>query len=148
MDYGDEPPPPYQAHEGYRCPPPYSPPQYPGPQEVDVGGHATGTNPVAPGPVTMSDPPPPDFMNRAIFVTICCFWPTGIFAIMKASESRRACARGDFLSARDNAKSSRQLSNISIMIGGVLMLVTIVVVGLYWFFVIIPNLSSGPDRYR
>lgn len=33
----------------------------------------------------MAEPPPPDFMGRAIFATLCCFWPIGIFALMKAS---------------------------------------------------------------
>lgn len=36
--------------------------------------------------MTMDERPPHDFMNRAICVTICCFWPTGIVAILKASE--------------------------------------------------------------
>jgi hypothetical protein len=34
----------------------------------------------------MAEPPPPDYMTRAILVTVCCCWPIGIFAIMKASE--------------------------------------------------------------
>ena len=42
-----------------------------------------GTYPVA-GQQNM--PPPPDYFTRAIFVTLCCFWPTGILAIMKASD--------------------------------------------------------------
>ena len=38
-------------------------------------------------PVTnQTGPPPPDYFGRAIFVTLCCFWPTGILAIMKASD--------------------------------------------------------------
>nr|XP_022315367.1 proline-rich transmembrane protein 1-like [Crassostrea virginica] len=125
MDYGDDPPPPYQVlHEEYECPPPYPPPQYPGPREADVEGHDTDTYPVAPGPVTMYEPPPPDYMTRAIFVTICCFCPTGIFAIIKACKSRRACARGDFQAARDSAKKSFELSNISIRIGVLLILLS------------------------
>lgn len=81
--------------------------------------------------MTMNEPPPPDYMNRAIFVTICCFWPTGIFAIMKASESRSAYARGDVHSARSNSNSARQLSNISIMAGVASILVAVIFVGVY-----------------
>ena len=39
--------------------------------------------------------PPADYFGYSIFVTICCCWPIGIFAIMKASATREAIARGD-----------------------------------------------------
>lgn len=59
------------------------------PQNQQLGGFiANPQNPyiVAPEQMTMDERPPHDFMNRAICVTICCFWPTGIVAILKASE--------------------------------------------------------------
>ncbi|XP_055998113.1 uncharacterized protein LOC125646748 isoform X1 [Ostrea edulis] len=94
-DFRNEPPPQYQPNQGNGYPPQYQPPQQYAPQYTDhpgfpAGGYSANTVVLAPGPMTMNDPPPPDYMNRAIFVTICCFWPTGIFAIMKASESRSA----------------------------------------------------------
>ncbi|KAK3103135.1 hypothetical protein FSP39_016740 [Pinctada imbricata] len=79
----------------------------------------------------MYEPPPPDQMTKAIFVTICCFWPTGIFAIMKASEARSAVARGDMGSARSYSNAARQLSNISIMAGVASILILIVIMGIY-----------------
>ncbi|XP_061178039.1 proline-rich transmembrane protein 1-like [Saccostrea echinata] len=131
-DYRNEAPPQYQPPQGYGYPPQYPPQQVADHPGFPPGGYtSTNTVLVAPGPMTMNEPPPPDYMNRAIFVTICCFWPTGIFAIMKASESRSAYARGDILSARSNANSARQLSNISIMAGVASVLVAIIIVGVY-----------------
>ncbi|XP_048729226.1 proline-rich transmembrane protein 1-like isoform X2 [Ostrea edulis] len=135
-DFRNEPPPQYQPNQGNGYPPQYQPPQQYAPQYTDhpgfpAGGYSANTVVLAPGPMTMNDPPPPDYMNRAIFVTICCFWPTGIFAIMKASESRSAYARGDIQSARSNASSARQLTNISIMAGVASVLVSIIIVGVY-----------------
>ncbi|XP_022307414.1 proline-rich transmembrane protein 1-like [Crassostrea virginica] len=130
-DFGNEPPPQYQPNQGYGQPPQYAPQPYSDHPGFPAGGYTTNTVLVAPGPVTMNEPPPPDYMTRAIFVTICCFWPTGIFAIMKASESRSAYARGDFQSARSNANSARQLSNISIMAGVASVLIGIIIVGVY-----------------
>lgn len=130
-DYGDEPPPQYQPSPGYGYPPQYPPQQYTDHPGFPPGGYSTNAVIVAPGPMTMNEPPPPDYMNRAIFVTICCFWPTGIFAIMKASESRSAYARGDVHSARSNSNSARQLSNISIMAGVASILVAVIFVGVY-----------------
>ena len=39
---------------------------------------------MVPGAASMG--PPQDYMCAAIFVTLCCFWPTGIIAIMKAND--------------------------------------------------------------
>lgn len=147
--FGDEPPPPYQPRLGNGNPPYYPPPKYT--DQPCVASEQSFTNPsiVAPGPVrTNEPPPPPDYMNRAIFVTMCCFWPTGIFAIMKASESRSAIARGDMESARSHSSTARQLSNISVIAGVAFLLVGMLIAGLYWFFGVIPNMSSGPQEYQ
>ncbi|XP_025084739.1 proline-rich transmembrane protein 1-like isoform X2 [Pomacea canaliculata] len=37
-----------------------------------------------------------DHMCLAIFTTLCCFWPIGIFAIFRACEARKARATGYF----------------------------------------------------
>uniref|UniRef100_K1RGZ6 Proline-rich transmembrane protein 1 n=1 Tax=Magallana gigas TaxID=29159 RepID=K1RGZ6_MAGGI len=85
---------------------------------------------VAPEQMTMDERPPHDFMHRAICVTICCFWPTGIVAILKASEARNAYARGDIEAAKRSTHEAHQMSNISILIGLASFLLVLIIVGI------------------
>lgn len=87
------------------------------------------TAPVA--PVMAYQPPAEDHMCRAIFATFCCFWPIGIFAIMKASEARSAYARGDAVSGQSASSSARQLSNIAIGVGVASIVIAAIIVGVY-----------------
>jgi len=55
---------------------------------------------VAPGQMAMHMPngialmesrrPPHDYLPIAVLTTVCCFWPTGIIAIIKAVQVNRA----------------------------------------------------------
>ncbi|XP_065941970.1 uncharacterized protein [Magallana gigas] len=100
-------------------------------QQLD-GFIANPQNPymVAPEQMTMDERPPHDFMHRAICVTICCFWPTGIVAILKASEARNAYARGDIEAAKRSTHEAHQMSNISILIGLASFLLVLIIVGI------------------
>lgn len=103
------------------------------PQNQQLGGFiANPQNPymVAPEQMTMDERPPHDFMHRAICVTICCFWPTGIVAILKASEARNAYARGDIEAAKRSTHEAHQMSNISILIGLASFLLVLIIVGI------------------
>ncbi|OWF36528.1 proline-rich transmembrane protein 1-like [Mizuhopecten yessoensis] len=131
-----QPPPGYDSVPQYQ---PYGPPSG-APMYMYQGGHPHYQAQMSPGqtqvlvvppPQTFSEPPPPDYMNRAIFTTICCFWPVGIFAIMKASEAKNAYARGDFLGAKSNSDSARRLSNIAIFAGVASIVVSMIIVGVY-----------------
>lgn len=64
------------------------------------------------------------------------------------SISRSAIARGDMESARSHSSTARQLSNISVIAGVAFLLVGMLIAGLYWFFGVIPNMSSGPQEYQ
>ncbi|CAL1538279.1 unnamed protein product [Lymnaea stagnalis] len=121
--------------QGYGPPPNYmggAPPgQYPQQQF-----QYTNTNNVVvtqqPGsfPV-VAGPPPADHMCAAIFVTICCFWPTGILAIMKANEARNALARGDIPTATAHARSARSMVIISVVIGIIALVIAAIIIGVY-----------------
>ncbi|KAK3101963.1 hypothetical protein FSP39_007670, partial [Pinctada imbricata] len=89
---------------------------------------------VAPGNVSMQTTQVviDDYMNRAVIATICCFWPVGIFAIMKSSECRSALSRGDISAAQEHSNSARQLSNVAILVGGISVVVVIIVIGVYF----------------
>ncbi|XP_076450358.1 uncharacterized protein LOC143286607 [Babylonia areolata] len=69
----------------------------------------------------------PDHMNLAVFTTVCCCWPLGLVAILRAQESRRALQQGDMISASVFASESRRFSLWAIA-GGVLCLVISVVI--------------------
>ncbi|XP_076115040.1 proline-rich transmembrane protein 1-like isoform X1 [Mytilus galloprovincialis] len=111
---------------------PQKPQDHPGFPPAPGTGYQTQYNVVAPGMVTMAEPPPPDYMTRAIMVTVCCFWPIGIFAIMKASESKSAYARGDLAGAKENSRSAKQLSNIGIAAGVVSVVILVIIMGVYF----------------
>lgn len=109
----------------------YAPTDHPGFPAAPIEGQQANYRVVAPGYVTMVEPPPPDYMTRAILVTVCCFWPIGIFAIMKASESRAAYARGDIASSKENSRSAKQLTNIGMAAGAVSLVIAMILMGVY-----------------
>nr|XP_020633351.1 proline-rich transmembrane protein 1 isoform X1 [Pogona vitticeps] len=61
--------------------------------------------------------PPHDYLPIAVLTTICCFWPTGIIAIIKAVQVRTAIARGDIVSAEIASREARNFSFISLAVG-------------------------------
>ncbi|CAB1321102.1 unnamed protein product [Coregonus sp. 'balchen'] len=61
--------------------------------------------------------PPHDYLPIAVFTTVCCFWPTGIIAIIKAVQVRTAVARGDMVTAEIASREARNFSFISLAVG-------------------------------
>ncbi|XP_069054118.1 proline-rich transmembrane protein 1 [Lepisosteus oculatus] len=61
--------------------------------------------------------PPHDYLPIAVLTTVCCFWPTGIIAIIKAVQVRTAIARGDMVSAEIASREARNFSFISLAVG-------------------------------
>ncbi|XP_041366662.1 uncharacterized protein LOC121381419 [Gigantopelta aegis] len=76
--------------------------------------------------------PVPDYTRLAIFATIFCCLPLGIFAILRAQDARRAAARDDPVIGIQLAGSSKRLSIIAIACG-ILLLVPATCV-LIWYF--------------
>ncbi|XP_066531851.1 proline-rich transmembrane protein 1 [Hoplias malabaricus] len=82
---------------------------------------------VAPGQMAMQMPPsitlmeprrpPHDYLPIAVLTTVCCFWPTGIIAIIKAVQVRTAVARGDMVTAEIASREARNFSFISLAVG-------------------------------
>ncbi|KAG1947318.1 hypothetical protein R3I94_019011 [Phoxinus phoxinus] len=82
---------------------------------------------VAPGQMAMHMPngialmesrrPPHDYLPIAVLTTVCCFWPTGIIAIIKAVQVRTAVARGDMVTAEIASREARNFSFISLAVG-------------------------------
>ncbi|XP_046582835.1 proline-rich transmembrane protein 1-like [Haliotis rubra] len=124
-------PPQGQPVQGYTQYPVYQQ-GYGNPPVMQYGNNVTTviqTQPMIQG--GQNTTPPQDHMCGAIFVTLCCFWPTGIIAIMKANDARCAMARGDMVSANLAAKSSKQMINISIIVGIIVLIVCGLIFGLY-----------------
>ncbi|XP_014033104.1 proline-rich transmembrane protein 1 isoform X2 [Salmo salar] len=61
--------------------------------------------------------PPHDYLPIAVLTTVCCFWPTGIIAIIKAVQVRTAVARGDMVTAEIASREARNFSFISLAVG-------------------------------
>ncbi|CAL8396606.1 unnamed protein product [Gadus morhua 'NCC'] len=74
--------------------------------------------PMPPG-ITSDGPPaaPNDYLPIAVLTTVCCFWPTGIIAIIKAVQVRTAIARGDMVTAEIASREARNFSFISLAVG-------------------------------
>ncbi|KAL3880753.1 hypothetical protein ACJMK2_032969, partial [Sinanodonta woodiana] len=64
---------------------------------------------------------PPNVMFLAIFACVCCFWPTGVFAIMFANQANSVI---DNKLAWMKYKASTALSTVSIILGLIWIAVT------------------------
>ncbi|KAH9490115.1 Proline-rich transmembrane protein 1 [Bulinus truncatus] len=85
-----------------------------------------------------------DHMTAAILVTLCCFWPTGIIAILRASEARSAMARGDVAAAASHSRSAKSMVTISIVIGVISIILLTIILGVYFGLL----MSSINKRYN
>ncbi|XP_050775651.1 proline-rich transmembrane protein 1 [Gopherus flavomarginatus] len=95
-------------------------PVYPVGTPYPSGNSPPGVSPpqMPPG-IAILEPrrPPHDYLPIAVLTTICCFWPTGIIAIIKAVQVRTAVARGDIVSAEIASREARNFSFISLAVG-------------------------------
>lgn|SRR6218665_1401314 len=82
-------------------------------------------------PATLADPPA-DHLGYSIFVTICCCWIIGLFAIIKSAECRSAIAAGDRSTADIKSRQAKKLGNVALGLGIVTLVVTIVLFGVYY----------------
>jgi len=139
----------YAPQPGYGQPP--SDPAYP------PAGYGYSNQPAQPPPnygqtipastagvhiTTVSQASPPNYLGLALFVTFCCFWPTGICAIVKSTEVNNAFARGDHAGAKAASDSARKLSYISIGCGIASIVISVVFVIIY-YVVIAASISSS-----
>ncbi|XP_074990656.1 proline-rich transmembrane protein 1 [Calonectris borealis] len=114
------PSPPLFAPQAFGAAPPGpGPGPLPGPVGVPVGGTlggAVGGPGGVPGGLE-GRRAPHDYLPIAVLTTLCCFWPTGVVAIVKAVQVRTAVARGDIVSAEIASREARNFSFISLAVG-------------------------------
>ncbi|XP_047239622.1 proline-rich transmembrane protein 1 isoform X2 [Girardinichthys multiradiatus] len=88
---------------------------------MPAGGTHPGIPPgqmqMPPSITLMDRRPPHDYLPIAVLTTVCCFWPTGIIAIIKAVKVRMAIARGDMVTAEIASREARNFSFISLAVG-------------------------------
>ncbi|XP_070559123.1 proline-rich transmembrane protein 1-like [Ptychodera flava] len=121
------PPPSYHEPVMHGYPQAMPPP----PQQPTQFTSANNTVVVAPAPQTMIHVQrvPDDHMGLAIFATICCFWPVGIFAILKARDVHKRAYEGDMMGSEQASRSARMLSLVSLGVGiGIIVLSIIIVI--------------------
>jgi hypothetical protein len=90
-----------------------------------------------PGPVMLLSTgplqdPPDDYLFYSIFVTVCCCWLVGIFAIVSSSECRSAIATGDRLTAEIKSRSARSKANLALGLGIASLVAFGVIMGVYY----------------
>ncbi|KAK6190088.1 hypothetical protein SNE40_002023 [Patella caerulea] len=119
------------------------------PPQYTPYGHPGYTNVVVSQPppaMAVTGPPPQDHMCAAVFVTLCCFWPTGIIAIIKAMDARNALERGDLMTAQNSARSAKQMVTISVIVGIISIIVVGILVGVY-VGVILAQINDSNSYY-
>lgn len=109
-----------QTQQGYRQDyhQPYSPPAYQNQYSQMGTGYGYGTVPKI-----------PSYMGWAIATLILCFWPTGIVAVVYASQVGSKLAVGDFAGARESSRKAKMWSWISfgVALAGVAIVVLIMI---------------------
>jgi hypothetical protein len=79
--------------------------------------------------------PPQTYLVPSILVTIFCFLPTGIAAIVFAAKAGSSTTVGDFQGAADASRKARMLVFVSVGIG--------LLFWLFWLIVIAVGATSG-----
>ncbi|XP_072045063.1 transmembrane protein 91-like [Amphiura filiformis] len=92
--------------------------------------------------VVVTDPTPPiiirhhtvipkDYFGLALFVTLCCFLPLGIVALIKSNDVRVRAAHGDQLGAQQASQHAQTFSMIGLGIGVASWAISLVVLIIY-----------------
>nr|XP_022288666.1 proline-rich transmembrane protein 1-like [Crassostrea virginica] len=104
---------------GYEYPPRGQNPGYNYGERDSWQRHDTTTVVTQTGPVPMVIEPVPhcDWMIPAVLTCLCCFWPTGICAIISASKANAAAARGDVTETHRLSSKARSLVIASFALG-------------------------------
>ncbi|ESO89457.1 hypothetical protein LOTGIDRAFT_234300 [Lottia gigantea] len=79
-------------------------------------------------------------LGFAIFTCLCCFFPTGIVAIIFACMSQSSSDRNDFTKAQEEGNLAKILSIISLVIG--LIWIIAVIIYVIVFFVVLADAVS------
>ncbi|KAJ8029901.1 Proline-rich transmembrane protein 1 [Holothuria leucospilota] len=125
-----------------RKPPQQSyPPQqmHPPPQQGDSTQPGTSSQQSPVTTMVIRDPqiPAKDYLVFAIFVTMCCCWPLGIVAIIKALNVRKLNGRGDYSLAQQASQKAKKWSIGSLICGIVLQLFFIVFVVVFVVLIVL-----------
>nr|XP_011426690.2 proline-rich transmembrane protein 1 [Crassostrea gigas] len=108
--------------------------QYPSPGGAQYQGNqyqpqATPLVITQPGVVPMDvkrAPQARDWMVPAVLSCLCCFWPTGICAIMAANNASSAARYGNIIEAKIESRRARNYVIISVIVGIILIVITII----------------------
>ncbi|XP_061195112.1 proline-rich transmembrane protein 1-like [Saccostrea echinata] len=115
-------------YPGYQYPPkgnsagPYPYQHVPGaPQGLT---HNVVVNQPCSATIVTSRPVRQDWTVPAILSCLCCFWPTGIFAIFAACKANAAAVEGDEVEAQAQSRRARSLVVTSVVIGIFIMILS------------------------
>ncbi|XP_078689841.1 transmembrane protein 91-like [Branchiostoma floridae x Branchiostoma belcheri] len=89
--------------------------------------------------VVIAESRPPDHFGCALFTCLCCFWPTGIVALVFSCQVGQKLHDGDIQGAKDSSNSANLWWKITLGIGIALWIIGIVMIPVY-YLVILPTL--------
>jgi hypothetical protein len=85
-----------------------------------------------PGWTPAAAPPVKTYLVPAILVTLFCFWPTGIAAIIFAAQVSSKLSMGDYQGAVQASKQARLWTKVSLIVFGVLLVIGIAVAAIFF----------------
>ncbi|XP_078689796.1 proline-rich transmembrane protein 1-like [Branchiostoma floridae x Branchiostoma belcheri] len=132
------PPPGYAAPPGYAqqpVQPGYPQPLQPGQQQTVV---VAGMQPT----MVIVDSKPADHFGFALFTCMCCFWPTGIVALIFSCQVDSKWNSGDREGAKSASSNANLFSKISLGIGIAALIIVLIIIPVY-FVVILPAQIIG-----
>ncbi|XP_052707739.1 proline-rich transmembrane protein 1-like [Crassostrea angulata] len=91
--------------------------KYPGNENQGTQGQPLMTTGVTQPEAVPSVSSHKSMVGAAILSCLCCFWPTGIFAIVAACKAENAAARGDAIEVTVQSRLARRLVIISVLVG-------------------------------
>jgi hypothetical protein len=71
----------------------------------------------------------PTYLAQAILVTLFCFWPTGIPAIVNAARVNSKLVRGDYAGALEASRKAKMWCWISLGVGVAVIVVYAIIIG-------------------
>ncbi|CAH1269592.1 PRRT1 [Branchiostoma lanceolatum] len=90
-----------------------------------------------PTQIVIAEGRPQDHFGCALFTCICCFWPTGIVALVFSCQVSQKLNDGDIAGARDSSSSANLWWKITLGIGIALWIIGVILIPVY-FLVILP----------
>ena len=102
------------------------------PQQQQPYGAPNPSQPFVYVPPTPLSDPPQDYMAYSLFVTVCCCWVLGLFAVARSAECRTAIRMGNRAEAQLKGRQARRYAHMGLAFGVVCVASSAAILGVYY----------------